>query len=99
MDVSLQIRNLAGSVTDDDLQPLFSQAGQVLNVKIIRDTGSGMSKGYGFVTMSALSEADTAVSRLNGFALHGRALQVSLARKRTVQGRDRAPRQPRSQQG
>ena len=55
-----------------------------MDVNIIRDRGSGNSRGYGFVTMSALSEADTAVSRLNDRALHGSRLMVSLAHAREV---------------
>jgi heterogeneous nuclear ribonucleoprotein A1/A3 len=68
------------------LSDLFARFGDVLNARIVRDGSSGMSKGYGFVTMSALSEADAAVSRLDGHALRGFVLKVRLARARTVLG-------------
>ena len=86
IDGKLQIRNLSTDTTELDLDELFTQVGEVLDARIVRDGSSGMSKGYGFVTMSALSEADAAVSRLNGRVLRGLAFIVRLARARTVRG-------------
>jgi RNA recognition motif-containing protein len=86
IDGKLQIRNLSADTTDSELGELFAQVGEVLAAKIVRDSLSGVSRGYGFVTMSAVSEADAAVSRLNGFSLQGCVLKVSLARARTVRG-------------
>jgi RNA recognition motif-containing protein len=86
MDGQLQVRNLARTATEDDLWTLFMQAGDVLGVRIPRDRLSRESRGYAFVTMSALSEADKAVSRLNEHLFHGLKLKVSLAQARTVRG-------------
>jgi RNA recognition motif-containing protein len=83
----LQVRNLALNTLEGELITLFDEVGEVLDVKIIRDRLSGDSRGYAFVTMSALSEADTAVSRLNDREFHGLRLMVSLAQARTVHGR------------
>jgi RNA recognition motif-containing protein len=77
---------LASSASDDELRTLFAQAGDVLEAWIVRDTRSGTSLGYGFVIMSAVSEADTAVSKLNHSSFHGLALKVSLSRARPVRG-------------
>ena len=87
IDGRLQIRNVALNTIEDELRALFGEVGEVLDVKIIRDRLSGDSRGYAFVTLSALSEADTAVSRLNNRELHGLRLMVSLAQARTVHGR------------
>jgi len=84
MHVTLQLRNLSGSTTEDDLESLFAQVGDVMDVRIVRDRGNGVSRGFGFLTMSAQSEADKAVSRFNHRTLHGLALVVSLARPRVV---------------
>jgi RNA recognition motif-containing protein len=84
----LQVRNLATSTTDDDLTRLFSEAGEVLGSWIIRDAHSGASRGYGFVIMSALSEADRAVSRFNNRLFQGQTLKVTLSHGRTVRGWD-----------
>ena len=82
----MQIRNVALNTRDDELRTLFAEVGDVLDVRIIRDRLSGASRGYGFVTMSALSEADRAVSRLNHREFHGLELMLSLAQARTVHG-------------
>lgn len=86
MDGRLQVRNLALATTDDEVRTLFAQVGDVLEVSIIRDTGSGISRRYGFVTMSALSEADAAISRFNDRLLNGLALKVTLCEPRSVRG-------------
>lgn len=86
IDGKLQVRNLSPETTEAEISELFARFGQVLDARIVRDASSGMSKGYGFVTMSAVSEADAAVSRLDGHALRGMILQVRLARARTVRG-------------
>ena len=64
MDVTLYVRNLSTSTTEEDSKNLFSQVGEVTSLRIMKDRDSGESKAYGFLTMSAQSEADKAVSRL-----------------------------------
>lgn len=86
IDGKLQIRNLARTTTEDELWRLFAQVGDVLEVRIPRDRLSGDSRGYGFVTMSAVSEADAAVSRLNDRVLNGLKLQVVLVKPRITRG-------------
>jgi RNA recognition motif-containing protein len=84
IECQLQIRNLSEHAGEDDLRGWFAQSGDVLAVKIIRDRHTGASRGYGFVMMSAQSEADTAVSRLDGRPFFGLKLKVSLAKARTL---------------
>ncbi len=62
------------------------QFGEVIAVKINRDRVSGASKGFGFITMSAQSEADKAVSRLNFHPINGHELKVRLALPRAQRG-------------
>jgi len=82
MNVMLYVRNLAKSTTEDELKTLFEQVGEVITIRIMKDRSSGESRGFGFLTMSAESEADKAVSRFNTFALANNQLKVSLARPR-----------------
>lgn len=84
MDVILYVRNLSTLTTEDDLKTLFAQAGDVVDVRIFRDRASGESRGFGFLTMSAQSEADKAVSRFNDRTFNGLDLKVSLAKPRVV---------------
>jgi RNA recognition motif-containing protein len=85
MDVTLYVGNLSSSTTEDELETLFTQVGDVTGLRIFKDR-RGESRGFGFLTMSAQSEADNAVSRLNHYSFNGSSLKVSLARPRAVSG-------------
>lgn len=80
MGKKLYVGNLPYSATDESLAETFSQCGTVDSAKIITDRDSGRSKGFGFVEMSSDSEAQEAISRLNGQQLDGRAMNVSEAK-------------------
>jgi RNA recognition motif-containing protein len=80
MGKKLYVGNLPYSATDESLTETFSQCGTVDSAKIIMDRDSGRSKGFGFVEMSTESEAQEAISRLNGKQLDGRAMNVSEAK-------------------
>lgn len=86
MEVELYIGNLSKITTEDELDVLFTQAGEVTGVEIFKDRESGESKGFGFVLMSAQSEADKAVSMFNRFTLNDSPLKVSLTKPREVRG-------------
>lgn len=84
IECQLQIRNLSQHADEGDVRVLFAPFGDVLTVKVIRDPHTGASRGYGFVVMSAQSEADTAVSRLDDHMFFGLKLKVSLVKARTL---------------
>ena len=71
--------NLSFGVNSDDLRELFSQAGNVVDAKVITDRDTGRSRGFGFVTFGSDSDAQKAVEQFNGFQHYGRALRVNLA--------------------
>jgi RNA recognition motif-containing protein len=78
----LYVGNLSKSTTPEELNILFAQAGDVTASEVIKDRKSGESKGFAFITMSAQSEADKAVSMFNMYSLSEHALKVSLAKPR-----------------
>jgi RNA recognition motif-containing protein len=80
MSKKLYVGNLPYSATDESLSETFSQCGTVDSAKIIMDRDSGRSKGFGFVEMSSDSEAQNAISKLNGQQIDGRAMNVSEAK-------------------
>ena len=80
MESKLYVGNLSYSTTEDDLRTLFTQAGTVTSVALIKDRDSGQSKGFAFVEMSTQVEAEKAISTFNGYRLGDRELKVSLAR-------------------
>lgn len=82
MEVTLYVRNLPRAITGKDLGILFARAGDVTAVNLLTDRQSGGSKGYAFVTMSAQSEADKAVSMFNTYSLGEHQLKVALVKRR-----------------
>ena len=74
--------NLAYSVSNADLEALFTPFGSVLSAQVIMDRDTGQSKGFGFVEMQSDADAQKAISQLNEQPHGGRALQVNEARPR-----------------
>ncbi len=70
----LYVGNLGYTVTNEQLQELFSNHGEVKQVNIIE------GKGFGFVEMSNSEEAEKAKEELNGTDFEGRSLRVDEAR-------------------
>ena len=70
----LYVGNFSYSVTDEQLEELFSGHGTVQSAKVIGD------KGFGFVEMSSAEEAETAKEALNETEFGGRTLRVDEAR-------------------
>jgi RNA recognition motif-containing protein len=82
MEVKLYVGNMARSTTDEELKALFTQAGAVSAVEVIKDRDSGQSKGFAFVTMGDQAEADKAISMFNAYSLGERELKVNIAKPR-----------------
>jgi len=82
MPSKLYVGNLAYTVTSDDLQQLFSQAGKVESVAVISDKFSGQSKGFGFVEMASGGDAANAIKSFDGTELKGRNIKVNEAKPR-----------------
>lgn len=76
----LFVGNLPYKTTDTDLRDMFSQNGEVTEAVVIMDRERGVSKGFGFVTMTNDAEADAAIEMWNGKDIEGRALTVNEAR-------------------
>jgi len=80
MGKKLYVGNLPFSATEQILTETFSECGTVDSVKIITDRDTGRSKGFGFVEMSADSEAQEAINKFNGADYEGRAMTVNEAK-------------------
>ena len=87
MDVKLYVGNMSYNTSEDDLRALFSQAGTVNSVALIKDRTTGMSKGFAFIEMDSQASAQKAISMFNEFLLGDRKLAVSFARPREERGR------------
>jgi RNA recognition motif-containing protein len=82
MDIRIYVGNLAKSTTQDEINTLFTQAGAVSSVELIKDKGTGMSKGFAFVSMPTQADADKAISMFNAYSLANNTLKVNIAKPR-----------------
>src|ERR1700720_2619729 len=82
MPTKLYVGNLAYSVTNEDLEGLFSQAGKVESAVVVSDKFSGQSRGSGFVEMADSNDAARAIEEFNETELKGRNIRVNEARPR-----------------
>ena len=71
---------------ESDLRELFSQAGTVDSVSVMRDMATGRARGFAFVEMATEDDAQNAINTLNNFAYGGRNLTVNEARPKTSAG-------------
>lgn len=84
----IYVGNIPSALTESELRVLFEQYGEVLSVNYINDRETGKFRGFGFVEMAVKTEAQEAVTALEGSDYNGRTLCVNEARPRQ-------PRQPR----
>jgi RNA recognition motif-containing protein len=85
----LYVGGLPYSISDTQLEELFSAHGTVESARVITDRMTGRSKGFGFVEMSSQSEAEEAIEKLDQTEVGGRSITVNEAR----------PREPRRNMG
>jgi len=82
----LYVGNLPFSTSDESLTELFSKAGKVDSARVVRDQGTGESRGFGFVEMATDEEAQKAISQLNQNSIDGRSILVNEARPKAEGG-------------
>ena len=82
----LYVGNLPFSAGETELQELFAQAGNVDNVKVMRDMATGRARGFAFVEMATDEEAQAAIEKLHNHEFGGRNLTVNEARPRENRG-------------
>lgn len=75
----IYVGNMSYATTEDELQNLFAQYGNVLSVNIIMDRETHRPKGFGFVEMEDDQAAQAAISDLDGKEFAGRNLRVNEA--------------------
>jgi RNA recognition motif-containing protein len=82
----LYVGNLPYSATEDQLTELFSRAGKVESVRVMRDMATGRARGFAFVEMGTDEEAQKAISEFHEQQMDGRALVVNEARPKPEGG-------------
>jgi RNA recognition motif-containing protein len=76
----LYVENLPPSATETSVRELFSKSGSVLEVKLMVDPSTGISRGRAFVTMATPDVAATAMRSFHSHSLGGRNIAVTEAR-------------------
>ena len=79
--MKLLVRNLARSITEEELRAQFEAYGAVQSCTLVADAKSGGSKGFGFVEMPKPGEAKAAMKNLNGKDIAGKVIRVKKAEK------------------
>jgi RNA recognition motif-containing protein len=86
----LFVGNLNFQTTKDQLEALFAEAGELVDVFLPLDRNTGKPRGFAFVEYADEANAVAAVEKFNGHDLGGRALRVNEAAERPA----RPPRAP-----
>src|SRR5258706_16342979 len=84
--MNIYVSNLSFNVRDEDLQEYFAEYGEVSSAKVIMDKFTNKSRGFAFVEMPSDEAAKKAIQELDGAAVDGRTISVSVARPREERG-------------
>lgn len=84
--MKLYVGNLPNSISEQELQDVFTPFGEVKSVNIIKDKDTGEPRGFGFVEIADTEAAQTAIAEVDGKEVKGRKLKVSEAQPRPERG-------------
>ena len=80
--IKLFVTKIPSSMSGFNLSKLFSQYGRVSGARVIINRLSSNSLGNAYIEMDFLSEAEMAISGLNGTQINGQKIGVSMAVKK-----------------
>jgi hypothetical protein len=78
----LFVGGLGTVVTEAELREAFGAFGEIADCIVMIDRATGLSRGFGFVTMANRKEAGAAVEALDGSEINGRRIGVNVATDR-----------------
>lgn len=79
----LFVGSLAYSVNDEQLGEAFAEFGTVLKAQVIKERDTGRSRGFGFVEMETVEQAESAMKEMDGKEIMGRAIVVSPSKEKS----------------
>jgi len=80
--MNLYVSNISPETNEIDLREVFSEFGEVVGVKIVKDIETGMPRGFGFVEMADKFSAFDAIDNLDCTFLKGQIIAVKEAKPR-----------------
>jgi len=84
--MNLYVSNLPYSISEEELEAVFSEIGVVTSTKIITDRETRRSRGFAFIEMESGEDGEAAIEELNGVELKGREIQIKKAIPREDRG-------------
>ncbi|XP_059641103.1 serine/arginine-rich splicing factor SR45a [Cornus florida] len=79
---TLYVTGLSTRVTERDLQDHFSREGKVASCFLVVEPRTRISRGFAFVTMDNVDDANRCVKHLNQSVLEGRYITVEKSRRK-----------------
>ncbi|KAF8101102.1 hypothetical protein N665_0210s0037 [Sinapis alba] len=79
---TLYVTGLSTRVTDKDLEAHFSKEGKVASCFLVMEPRTRESRGFAFVTMDTLKDAERCIKYLNQSVLEGRYITVERSRRK-----------------
>lgn len=80
------VGNLSFTTTESEVRNLFERYGRVTSVRMATERGSNTPRGFAFVNMPGMDDAEEAIARLNGNSLGGRSVTVNECGTEMMQG-------------
>ena len=87
MNNKLFVGNLSYTVGEEELTQLFGQYGEVTSASVPKDRDTGRPRGFAFVEMQSQAAAEAAIKGLDGRAVAGREMKVSISQPKPRTGR------------
>ncbi len=84
--MNIYVGNLSYQADEQSLDELFSQYGEIRNIRVMTDRETGRPRGFGFVEMANAEDGQKAIDALNGMDHLGRQLNINEARPREERG-------------
>ncbi|RZC54994.1 hypothetical protein C5167_013846 [Papaver somniferum] len=79
---TLYVTGLSSRVTERDLEDHFSKEGKVSSCRLVMEPRTQISRGFAFVTMDNVGDADRCIKHLNQSVLEGRCITVEKSRRK-----------------
>jgi RNA recognition motif-containing protein len=95
---NLYIKNLDPEVTSYDLFKRFKAYGKIISARVMKDTVTGISKGYGFVSFTHMDEANEALRNMDGALLNSKNIIVTFHTHKKSISQQQQQKQPKRQQ-
>ena len=84
--MNLYVGNLSPETTEADLRTIFSEFGEVVAVKILLDTATGLPRGFGFVEMADKFQGFDAITNIDMTYFQGNIINVRESKPKGQQG-------------